>query len=177
MILVLTETCHTSVSCSFSLSYPPHTHIYARTHTHNGKPPPKHIPHPVLWFYHVGDSGWETVTMCIVKKFFKEVLRSITKPRPLKSFRLSLGCRSDWTFWFSSFYLHLSSFPLSLEMVCYYKHSTWTCSPFEWACFPKLSLSASRFLSWWRFFSWTSYKVCFCLDWVCPIFPLDVALF
>lgn len=46
---------------------------------------------------------------------------------------------------------------------------------FEWACISELSpLPADSCLG--TDFSWTSHKVCFCLDWICPTFLLDVDL-
>lgn len=47
--------------------------------------------------------------------------------------------------------------------------------PFEWACFSELPpLPADSCLG--TDFSWTSHKVCFCLDWICPTFLLNVDL-
>lgn len=113
------------------------------------------------WWFSLGNCYH---VLCQKKKFF---LISFTKLRPCRSFSLSWNFKLVRTL-VLVIYLKLASFPLSLEVVCYCKLSSGTCS-FWMGLFSKALLSASRFLSG-EDFSWTSYKVCFCLDWICPIF-------
>lgn len=88
-------------------------------------------------------------------------------------FRHSLGFWWDW----KVFSVSLSetgqlSFILKWSVVV---STALRLGAFEWAWFSELSpLPADSCLG--TDFSWTSHKVCFCLDWICPTFLLDVDL-